>query len=185
MLVRERQTTDPDDARPDGDGARRLAARRGVVGVLAGALIMLLAASAMAATGSDLSLFGLSSQEGATGASTSGGGSASSDSGEAAPTLTSTAGTCLTWRRDDASDVREVPCAQSHLFESVGPVTAPQAPGTPFPADDAWQQVVTDRCTPLARDYLGGKLDPAGRFRPGARTPSARARKCSVPPTDA
>jgi hypothetical protein len=175
MLVRERHTTDHDDARPDGDGARRLAARRGVVGVLAGALIMLLAASAMAAAGSDLSLFGLSSQEGATGGTASGGGSASADGGEAAPTLTSTAGTCLTWRRDDASDVREVPCAQSHLFESVGPVTAPQAPGTPFPADDAWQQVVTDRCTPLARDYLGGKLDPAGRFRPGALKPTQAA----------
>ena len=35
--------------------------------------------------------------------------------------------------RDDASDVREVDCAQPHLFESVGPVTASPPPGAPFP----------------------------------------------------
>ena len=47
----------------DGHAARRSAARRGVLGGLAGALIMLLAASAFAATGNGLGFLGLTGDE--------------------------------------------------------------------------------------------------------------------------
>ena len=47
----------------DDHAARRSAARRGVVGVLAGALIMLLAASAFAASGNGLGFLGLAGNE--------------------------------------------------------------------------------------------------------------------------
>jgi hypothetical protein len=199
MLLRERQSGPAGDGGPDGDdnatnqatdrdargmdrwldrvlGAddasdpRRRAFRRGVVGVLAGALIMLVAATALAATGSGPDVLGLSgSSSGPAGASSSGGGD------DEAPPLTTQPGSCLTWSRDDAGDVREVDCAQSHLFESVGAVNAAQPPGAPFPADPAWQQLVTDQCTPQARTYLQGKLDPAGRYKAGALKPTQAA----------
>ena len=181
MLVRERQSGPSGGDGPDGhdsDGAhdaiaadpRRRAARRGVIGVLAGALIMLVAAAALAATGQDVGALGLSGQSSAPGGSAG----SSSDGDERAP-LTTASGRCLTWSRDDAADVRETDCAQPHLFESVGPVNATQPPGSPFPADAAWQQLVTDQCTPLARTYLQDKLDPAGRYRAGALKPTQAA----------
>lgn len=198
MQLRERQSGRPGGGGPDGDdnideyaagdargmdrwldrvlGAddaadpRRRAARRGVVGALVGALIMLIAATALAATGSGPSVLGLSgSSSGPAGAPSS-----SSDD-EGPPPLTTQPGTCLTWSRDDAGDVREVDCAQSHLFESVGAVDAAQPPGAPFPADPAWQQLVTDQCTPQARTYLQGRLDPAGRYKAGALKPTQAA----------
>ena len=106
---------------------RRRAARRGVIGVLAGALIMLIAATALAATGQAPGVLGVADQQ-----PSASGGSAVEDADER-PALTTEPGRCLTWGRDDAGDVREVDCAQPHLFESVGAVTATQPPGAPFP----------------------------------------------------
>ena len=72
MVLRERPSSgrgrsdDSHDRAPgdtDGHAARRLLARRGVWGVLAGALIMLLAASAFAATGNGLGFLGLDGNE--------------------------------------------------------------------------------------------------------------------------
>ncbi|MDD7966313.1 septum formation family protein [Actinomycetospora lemnae] len=193
MLLRERQSGPSGEGRPDGDehgpggrgvdrwldrvlGAddgrdpRRRAMRRGVVGILAGALVMLVAATALAVTGSGPDVLGL-----ANGGGSSAGGAAPAADDEEAPPLTTEPGRCLTWSRDDAGDVAEVDCAQSHLFESVGAVTAAQPPGAPFPADPAWQQLVTDQCTPQARNYLQGRLDPAGRYKPGALKPTQAA----------
>ncbi|MHC1561900.1 septum formation family protein [Actinomycetospora sp. C-140] len=197
MLLRERQSGPSGEGRPDGDDdtafaaagssrvdrwldrvlghddardPRRRAARRGVIGVLAGALVMLVAATALAATGSGPDVLGLSGQQ--AGAPAAGGSSSGED---ARPALTSEPGRCLTWSRDDAGDVREVDCGRQHLFESVGAVTASQPPGTPFPADAAWQQLVTDQCTPQATTYLRGKLDPAGRYKAGALKPTQAA----------
>lgn len=157
MVLRERQS-DP----------RRRAARRGVVGALAGALIMLVAASALAVSGRDTGVLGLSGVE-------RGGSSGPVSESSRGAALTSEPGACLTWSRTDASDVSPVDCAAPHVFESVGPVTAPQPAGAPFPGDDAWQKLVTDQCTPLARTYLGGKLDPSGRYRAGALKPTQQA----------
>lgn len=158
----------PDDAADP----RRRAARRGVVGVLVGAVIMLVAATALAATGSGPAVLGLSgSSSGPAGAPAS----AQEEEDEGPPPLTTQPGSCLTWSRDDAGDVREVDCAQSHLFESVGAVNAAQPPGAPFPADPAWQQLVTDQCTPQASTYLQGRLDPAGRYKAGALKPTQAA----------
>ena len=190
MLLRERQSGPSGDDRPDGDDdahaggsqggwidrvlgpddaadPRRRAARRGVIGVLAGALIMLIAAAALAATGQDVGVFGVADQR--PGAAAGGSGD------DERPPLTTEPGRCLTWGRDDAGDVREVECAQPHLFESVGAVTATQPPGAPFPADPAWQQLVTDQCTPQATTYLQGRLDPAGRYKTGALKPTQAA----------
>ena len=82
MLLRERQSGPSGEDRPDsGDDAaprrlidrvlgpddgtdpRRRAARRGVIGVLAGALIMLIAATALAATGQAPGVLGVADQQ--------------------------------------------------------------------------------------------------------------------------
>jgi hypothetical protein len=193
MLLRERQSGPSGEDRPDGDDAsyrgprrdrwidrvlgrddvadpRRRAARRGVIGVLAGALVMLVAATALAVTGEGLDVLGVADQQ-----PSAAGGATPDEDEDARPTLTTEPGRCLTWGRDDAGDVREVDCAQPHLFESVGAVDAAQPPGTPFPDDAAWQELVTEQCLPAARNYLQGRLDPAGRYRPGALKPTQAA----------
>lgn len=143
------------------------------MGVLAGALVMLLAASAFAATGNGLGFLGLA---GSSGDSSPGVLSGSSTGPEAErPQLATAPGTCLTWKRSDGSDVGQVDCAQSHLFETAGPVNATQPEGAPFPDDAAWQKVVADQCGPLAQRYLGKPLDPTGRYKVGALKPTAAA----------
>jgi len=157
----------------DGHAARRLVARRGVIGVLAGALIMLLAANALAATGNGLGFLGLAGDESGSSPSILGGSSSGpeTDSSE----LAKAPGTCLTWQRTDGADVHQVDCSASHLFETAGAVTAAQPDGAPFPADAAWQKIVADQCGSLVTRYLGKPLDPTGRYKVGALKPTAAA----------
>ena len=176
MLVRERQSSgrgrDDDN---DPDAARRLLARRGVLGVLVGALIMLLAATALAASGTNLGFLGLASDE-----RPSGGGGGLLDGGSTGAAadrdeLPTTPGSCLSWSAADGSDVAGVACDQPHLFETAGPVRADQPEGAPFPADAAWQQLVSAQCAPLVQGYLGRPLDPTGRYKVGALKPTQTA----------
>jgi len=83
-------------------------------------------------------------------------------------------GSCLDWTASDAVDVHVVNCAQPHLFESVGALSlsAVYGPAAAFPAENAWQPLVQDKCTPLASTYLDGKYDPFGRYAVGALKPS-------------
>ena len=157
----------------DDHAARRSAARRGVVGVLAGALIMLLAASAFAVTGNGLGFLGLAGNESGSSPGILGGSSSGPETDRSR--LASDPGTCLTWQRSDGGDVRQVDCSASHLFETAGPVDVDLPGGAPFPADAAWQKVVADRCTPLVARYLGKPLDPSGRYKVGALKPTATA----------
>ncbi|WP_253887497.1 septum formation family protein [Actinokineospora diospyrosa] len=85
----------------------------------------------------------------------------------------SPAGSCLTWTPPDGTDMRRVDCAQPHLFE----VTSNVDISAEYPADAAqpdltrWQDIAQDKCTPGATSYLGGKLDPYGKFRINALKP--------------
>ena len=164
----ERLLTPVDDG-PRETAVRRLVARRAVVGVVAGALLMLVATGALAATGADLGFLGLASSS----SDASGAGGAASDGDT--PPVTTRAGACLTWTREDAADVVEVDCARPHLFEGVGPVQAPGAPGSPFPDDATWQQFAASSCVPPALTAVGGRLDPVGRYRVGALKPTRTA----------
>jgi putative regulator of septum formation len=157
----------------DGHAARRLVARRGVIGVLAGALIMLLAASAFAATGNGLGFLGLTGDESGSGPSILGGSSSGPETDRSR--VASSPGTCLTWQRSDGGDVRQVDCSGSHLFETAGAVDADLPGGGAFPADAAWQKVVSDQCGPLVARYLGKPLDPSGRYKVGALKPTPTA----------
>ncbi len=86
------------------------------------------------------------------------------------PAPPATPGTCLTWNRPDAADTALVDCEQPHLFEQAGVV--PLTDQVALPSDDVFRQLVTERCQPLVLQYLGGALDPQGRFRVGALKPS-------------
>ncbi len=157
----------------DGYAARRLVARRGVVGILAGALIMLLAASAFAATGNGLGFLGLAGNESGSSPGVLGGSSSGPETDSAQ--LATAPGTCLTWQRTDGADVKQIDCGQSHLFETAGPVTAALPQGAPFPADAAWQKLVADQCGSVVARYVGKPLDPTGRYKVGALKPTASA----------
>lgn len=84
------------------------------------------------------------------------------------------AGSCLDWTSADAGDAQVVDCTGQHLFEVVGNVdlTSIYGPASAFPTDIAWQNVVQQKCAPLATDYLAGRYDPFGRFAIGALKPS-------------
>lgn len=79
-------------------------------------------------------------------------------------------GTCLNWTRGDAADAAVVDCAQPHLFEQAGNVSL--ADQTSLPDERGFRQLVSERCTPVVTEYLGGKFDPDGRYRVGALKPS-------------
>lgn len=82
-------------------------------------------------------------------------------------------GSCLTWA-PDGSDMRPTGCDQPHLFEVTGDVDISGEHGSnaPSPSVEAWREIAKQKCTAGATDYLGGKLDPFGRFSVGALKPS-------------
>ncbi|MET0135907.1 MAG: septum formation family protein [Kibdelosporangium sp.] len=84
------------------------------------------------------------------------------------------AGSCLTWKPDGA-DMRTTSCDEPHLFEVTGDVdiTNDYGESAQTPTDDAWREIAKQRCTTDAAAYIGGKLDPFGRFSVGALKPSA------------
>jgi hypothetical protein len=83
-------------------------------------------------------------------------------------------GSCLTWTPADASDMRKVPCAEPHLFEVTGDVdiSAEYNSSAPSPSVEAWRDIAKQKCTADATQYLGGKLDPFGKYSVGALKPS-------------
>ncbi|WP_432849137.1 septum formation family protein [Amycolatopsis sp. CA-161197] len=84
-------------------------------------------------------------------------------------------GSCLTWNAPDASDVRKVPCTQSHLFEVTGlaDVGAQYNAEAPFPNLDQWQQIAQTKCNADVTPYLGHPLDPYGKLTTNLLRPSA------------
>lgn len=86
------------------------------------------------------------------------------------------AGTCLDWRAPDAADIHPVPCDQPHLFEITGRANLRQnfTSSAPFPGTEQWQQLKQQHCVQVSSRYLGGRLDPNGRFSVGAFTPSVQ-----------
>jgi hypothetical protein len=82
-------------------------------------------------------------------------------------------GSCLSWGTPDARDIEQVPCTTAHQFEVLGAVTAPvKGANPPRPSRSEWQRITQEKCTIEAQTYLGGKLDPYGRFSVGALTPT-------------
>lgn len=167
-------TSDPassDPASSDPAHHRRgRSTRRIAAGAVLGALVALLLAVTLGRSGEEGPVPGLFRTDPGNRSATGG-----STTTTTPPPFAAPAGTCLTWVEPDASDAERVDCAEAHLFEVTGTVTlTPDFPaGAAFPTDDTWRSLVTERCTPLATDYLGGRFDPFGRFTVGAIKPSA------------
>jgi hypothetical protein len=86
-------------------------------------------------------------------------------------------GSCFQWTKQDMSDMRQVPCADQHLMEMSGSVNLSNdyPKNAPFPDQQTgWPQIVKKSCTQLTSDFLGGRLDPYGKFSVTALKPTAQ-----------
>ncbi len=146
---------------PDGGRNPAISApmRRLIVGVVIGAATMLAVATIDSIGGGQIPVLGSFA-------------ALPSEAGDvpAEPVPAAVAGSCLSWKRVDAADAKEVDCTEPHLFEQVGAV--PVADQSTLPDDAQWRQLVNERCTPLVVGYLNGRFDPDGKFRVGALKPS-------------
>lgn len=82
--------------------------------------------------------------------------------------------TCLDWPPDNPRAMRPLSCDQPHLFEITSNVeiTGDYGPNSQPPDEKRWQQIANDKCTPGVTEYLGGKLDPFGKYMVSALKPT-------------
>jgi hypothetical protein len=101
-------------------------------------------------------------------------GSATSAADEAAAAFDSPQGTCLDWPAENPRAMRRVDCAQPHVFEVTSNVeiSADYDPSAPPPDEKHWQEIANQKCTDGVAQYLGGKLDPLGRYSVSALKPT-------------
>ncbi|MDR7301886.1 septum formation family protein [Haloactinomyces albus] len=163
-----------------GRNRRKLDTRLVMISAALGGLLVLVISAVLHWPNSGSSARGTStaSETGSGAGTASRAGASAGDEQKAAPTrppeLEVTAGTCLNWTAPDAGDIREVTCAEPHLFEATGTSDLRGQFGdrAPFPSVEKWAQLKKQRCTEVANQYLGGNFDPNGRFQVGASTPS-------------
>lgn len=89
-------------------------------------------------------------------------------------------GRCYSWPRGSASPlVYDVPCEGVHHFEAVGSTNIREdyPAGAAYPTPPRWETVANRYCIPVIEQYLGHRLDPNGRFRPGLMRPLENAWK--------
>jgi len=84
------------------------------------------------------------------------------------------AGTCLNWTEPDGSDMTSVDCDEPHVFEVTGLLNVEdEFPGdAQRPSIEDWRKIATSRCEDGVEEYLGGPLDPAGKFSITALLPN-------------
>jgi len=79
-------------------------------------------------------------------------------------------GTCLNWPAGDPHAYAVVHCSDEHRFEVADSVDLSAFPGSeygpdaPPPSQDRIQKISQELCQAAARQYLGAKYDPNGRF---------------------
>jgi len=94
---------------------------------------------------------------------------------------TAAAGDCLTWTDPKALDLSKVNCADKHLFEVTADIDLSDypgrefGPGTRFPDSLRFAELRDEHCVTAAQAYLGGQLDPRGRFVVGMINPGEPA----------
>ncbi|HEV2781833.1 MAG TPA: septum formation family protein [Actinophytocola sp.] len=101
-------------------------------------------------------------------------GASPSAADEAAAAFDSPPGTCLDWPADNPRAMRRLDCAQPHLFEvtSIVDISPDYGQSAPPPEEKQWQTIAEDKCTPGVTSYLGGKLDPFGKYGVSALKPT-------------
>ncbi|WP_024801306.1 septum formation family protein [Nocardia sp. BMG51109] len=86
-------------------------------------------------------------------------------------------GDCLSWTNAKTLDLQKVNCADEHLFEVTADIDLSRypgrefGPGSRFPDSLRFSELRDEHCTPAANSYLGGRLDPRGRFVVGMINP--------------
>jgi hypothetical protein len=99
-------------------------------------------------------------------------------SARSSPFSESKAGECLTWPADLPAKQAKVDCAAEHMFEVAGAVDTAAYPGiqfgedAPWPGPEQFTAIRDEHCPVVVNNYLGGQLDPAGRFSVGLMYPS-------------
>ncbi|MFC4376601.1 septum formation family protein [Nocardia halotolerans] len=87
-------------------------------------------------------------------------------------------GDCLNWTRTDRSDLLKVNCADEHLFEVAGVINLGAYPGREFgegtrhPDSLRLTELRDEHCLPAVQNYLGGRLDPRGKYLVNVMSPS-------------
>ncbi|WP_243866575.1 septum formation family protein [Actinophytocola oryzae] len=102
-------------------------------------------------------------------------GAADTAAEEAAAAFDSPSGTCLDWPNEAPQNMRRVPCKEPHTFEVTSniEIASDYPSSAPPPNDAGWQQIVTERCSEVGARYVGGTLDPYGKYTVGALKPTA------------
>jgi Septum formation len=102
------------------------------------------------------------------------GGATSTAADDAARAFDSPSGTCLDWPAENPRAMRRLDCAQPHVFEVTGNVeiSADYPSAAPPPDEKRWQEIAAEKCTPGVTEYLGGKLDPFGKYTVSALKPT-------------
>jgi hypothetical protein len=86
-------------------------------------------------------------------------------------------GDCLTWTNPKTLDLQRVNCADKHLFEVTADIDLSKypgrefGPGSRFPDSLRLAELSNEHCVPAASAYLGGRLDPRGKFVVGMISP--------------
>ncbi|WP_084530429.1 septum formation family protein [Nocardia miyunensis] len=94
---------------------------------------------------------------------------------------TAKSGDCLSWTNAKTLDLSKVNCADKHLFEVTAGIDLSNypgrefGPGTRFPDSLRFAELRDEHCVTAARAYLGGRLDPRGRFVVGMINPGEPA----------
>nr|WP_245400218.1 septum formation family protein [Nocardia albiluteola] len=94
---------------------------------------------------------------------------------------TAAAGDCLNWTDPKTLDLSKVNCAAKHLFEVTADINLSDypgrefGPGTRFPDSLRFAELRDEHCVTAAQAYLGGRLDPRGRFVVGMINPGEPA----------
>lgn len=79
-------------------------------------------------------------------------------------------GTCLSWPEQVPDAAQIVDCKDEHRFEVAEAIDMRTFPGTEYgpdaapPSDSRIKQISQEQCQASARQYLGEKYDPNGRF---------------------
>ncbi|MVU79770.1 hypothetical protein GPX89_21315 [Nocardia sp. ET3-3] len=90
---------------------------------------------------------------------------------------TAAAGDCLTWSKAGATDLKKLDCGSKHMFEVTGVVDLSKYPGREFgpgaayPDSLRFTELRDEHCVSASQAYLGGKLDPRGKFDVGLIQP--------------
>lgn len=71
-------------------------------------------------------------------------------------------GECITLSAPSTTP-KTVSCIRPHDFEMAGPALI-DASVTDYPSTAEWRLLITKQCDPVVADYLGGPVDPRGRF---------------------